>query len=170
MDLPPIRRSSSISIPARFGGRWASSAARRGRLRGRLRRDRHGNPLPQRHRDRDRECGAGGVALGVADGEQVGAEGEAVAGGEIWQDSRLIWAMIRDPSYAIPWLTKLVVVLPLAYIGWSTLAGFHNGFLGLFGYVLDVILLVPLLYLTFKTWQRELRRYRHVRAGQAARR
>jgi hypothetical protein len=92
--------------------------------------------------------------------------------GEIWQDIKLMWAMMRDPLYTIPWLTRLVVLIPLGYIAWSTLAGFHNGILGLFGYIIDVVLLVPLLYLTFKVWQRELRRYRQtqVQVNYAARR
>ncbi|MCS6975696.1 MAG: hypothetical protein NZM31_01630 [Gemmatales bacterium] len=96
----------------------------------------------------------------------------ATALGEIWQDLRLMWKMMRDPFYSIPWLTRLVVLLPLVYIAWSTLAGFHNGVLGpiLVGYIIDVVLLIPLLYLTFKVWQRELRRYRQVQANYAARR
>lgn len=84
--------------------------------------------------------------------------------GEMWQELRLTWGMLRDPLYPIPWVTRLVVLIPVIYIVWTTLAGFHNGILGIFGFIIDVVLLIPLLYVSFKVWQRELRRYRNHRA------
>jgi hypothetical protein len=79
---------------------------------------------------------------------------------EVWWDIKLFWAMVRDPLYRMTWMSRLVGLLPLAYLLWSMLAGFHSGILGPFGYLLDVLLLCPFLYIAFKVWSRELRRYR----------
>jgi len=80
--------------------------------------------------------------------------------GEMWWDIKSFWSMLRDPLYPMTWLARLIVLLPIAYVLWSTFAGFHNGVLGAIGYVIDLVLLCPFLYFPFKIWGRELRRYR----------
>ena len=91
--------------------------------------------------------------------------------GEIWQDLRTSWQMLRDPLYRISWWAKAVMLLPVLYLIGSSLAGFHNGLLGWFGYFVDLVLFLPFVYLAIKVWQRELRRFRQYQsAWQAARR
>jgi hypothetical protein len=80
--------------------------------------------------------------------------------GEMWWDLRTFWAMLRDPLYPMTWLGRLVGLLPLAYLLLSTIAGFRNGVLWHLGFVIDLLLFCPFLYVALKVWGRELRRYR----------
>jgi hypothetical protein len=80
--------------------------------------------------------------------------------GEIWWEIKSLWRMIRDPLYTMSWLTKLIIFLPVAYLLYTMLAGFHSGVLGPFGFLLDVLLFCPFFYVAVKAWGRELRRYR----------
>lgn len=84
--------------------------------------------------------------------------------GDMWSDVRTFWAMIRDGMYPMTWLSRLIGLLPAAYLLWSMFAGFHNGILGAVGYIIDLLLLVPFLYIALKVWGRELRRYREFNA------
>jgi hypothetical protein len=84
--------------------------------------------------------------------------------GEMWWDIKSFWGMLRDPLYPMTWLARLIVLLPAAYLVWATFAGFHNGVLGFIGFAIDLVLLLPFVYVAFKVWGRELRRYREFQA------
>ena len=95
--------------------------------------------------------GGGGSGVGIAvDSLSLFAE--------LWHDVRTFWRMLRDPLYRMSWTGRLVGLLPLGYAIWTTLGGFRN----LFGllYLVDLALFLPFVFVAFKVWGRELRRYR----------
>jgi hypothetical protein len=81
--------------------------------------------------------------------------------GEMWQEVRALFRMIRDPVYRTSWLCRIVPVLCLLYVTvWSWVSAYLFGSIPILSMIDDL----AVVYIGLKVLGRELRRYREFEA------
>ncbi len=72
--------------------------------------------------------------------------------GEIWWELRTLFRMMRDPLYTLSWMARLPFLMIIGFLLWHYLFGFIF-------YIVEVLVLVTITYVSFKMFGRELQRY-----------